>query len=70
MKKRWISLILALIMVVSLLGPLPAIAEEVPDMRVSEAFLGILKQMEGFDAQPYWDYGQYSIGYGIIKQAT
>ena len=64
MKKRWISLILAMIMVVSLLGSMPVIAEEVPDMTVSEAFLGILKQMEGFYAQPYWDYGQYSIGYG------
>lgn len=64
MKKRWISLILAMIMVVSLLGSIPVIAEEVPDMTVSEAFLGILKQMEGFYAQPYWDYGQYSIGYG------
>ena len=64
MKKRWISLILAIIMAASLLGSVPVTAEEIPDMHVSEAFLGVLKKMEGFYAQPYWDYGQYSIGYG------
>ena len=64
MKKRWIGLILAIIMVVSLSGILAATASEIPDMHVSESFLGVLKKMEGFYPQPYWDYGQYSIGYG------
>lgn len=64
MKKRWISLILAIIMTLSLLPVIPATAVEAPDMHVSEAFLGVLKKMEGFYSKPYWDYAQYSIGYG------
>lgn len=64
MKKRWISLILAVIMIVSLLGTVPALAEEIPDMKISDKFLEVLKQMEGFYPYPQWDYAQWTVGYG------
>ena len=33
-------------------------------MHVSDELLGVLKQLEGFSPHAYWDYSQYSIGYG------
>ncbi len=45
------------------------IRADVQEMRVSAAFVEILKVMEAgvsptFPMYPYWDYAQYSIGYG------
>lgn len=34
------------------------------DMKVSAQLLNVLKQLEGFNPHAYWDYKQYSIGYG------
>lgn len=31
---------------------------------VSQQMLEVLKQLEGFVAKPYWDYKQWSVGYG------
>ena len=39
-------------------------AAETQTMKSSEQMIEVLKKMEGFSAYPYWDYGQYSIGYG------
>mgnify|MGYP003291710760 CR=1 FL=1 len=33
-------------------------------MHISDAMLEVLKQLEGFSPHAYWDYSQYSIGYG------
>ncbi len=33
-------------------------------MKVSDEMLRVLKQLEGFNPHAYWDYKQYSIGYG------
>lgn len=33
-------------------------------MKVSDELLRVLKQLEGFEPYAYWDYKQYSIGYG------
>ncbi len=33
-------------------------------MVVSQALLDMLKTMEGFYSKPYWDYSQWTIGYG------
>ena len=34
------------------------------NMRTSESCIQFIKQYEGFKRYAYWDYGQYSIGYG------
>ena len=33
-------------------------------MHISDEMLNVLKQLEGFSPHAYWDYSQYSIGYG------
>ena len=38
--------------------------DEAPQMTVSEAGIGFIKEMEGFSPYRVWDYSQYSIGYG------
>ena len=64
MRKRLICIALAFVLV---LGILPAMtlvgrAESVTEM--SQEGIDLLKQFEGFRAKPYWDYTQYSVGYG------
>lgn len=46
-------------------------AEVVPDkyidpdtVRPSQQMIDMIKSMEGFAEKPYWDYAQYSVGYG------
>lgn len=64
MKKRWIGMILAVIMTVSLFSGVSFATEEIPDMKVSDQFYEVLKEMEGFYPYPKWDYAQYTVGYG------
>ena len=45
----------------------PGEEPEVPGdgkMHISDEMLNVLKQLEGFSPHAYWDYSQYSIGYG------
>lgn len=35
-----------------------------PNLKVSESLVQFIKEQEGFSAVRYWDYGQYTIGYG------
>lgn len=71
--KRVTSLLLAVVLMVSVLlaGAVPALATEteatVPEdtrMKASDACIGILKAEEGFSKTPYWDYAQWTVGYG------
>jgi len=89
MKKRWICLILSLVLTLSMIEPALVLAEntqeEVGDstdpstqtpterepetqepelMKVSREFIELLKQMEGFHHKAYWDYSQWTIGFG------
>lgn len=63
MKKRILSFFLAAIMIFSLcaVGIPHAMAA---DMKTSENCISLIKDMEGFTAKPFYDYGQYSVGYG------
>ncbi len=38
--------------------------EGAPELRTSEEALDYIMSVEGFCEEPYWDYQQYSIGYG------
>lgn len=44
--------------------PKPVITPEVSDEAVDQGLVDFIKKMEGFRASAYWDYKQYSIGYG------
>ena len=43
---------------------LPQNAKAASNMQVSSAMVNVLKTMEGFNAKPYWDYAQWTVGYG------
>lgn len=48
-------------------GELLSADQEKPNdgkMHISDEMLDVLKQLEGFNPHAYWDYSQYSIGYG------
>ena len=70
MKKRWICLMLAVVM---LLGMIPgseihmavsAAEQRASSLKVSSQLVTVLKRMEGFIKYPVWDYSQWSVGYG------
>ena len=35
-----------------------------PELKVSESLIDFIKEQEGFSATKYWDYSQWTIGYG------
>ena len=70
MKKRLASLLLAVVIFVSFAaaGAVSASAESDESagsqLKTSEACVQMLKEFEGFNEKPYWDYAQYTVGYG------
>ena len=42
----------------------PVAAEEITPMQISEEMVKLIEQMEGFDAVPFWDYSQWTVGFG------
>lgn len=63
MKKRLISAIVVLTLLCSLL-PASAFADDLNVFSPSEEIVAFIKRHEGFRATAYWDYSQYTIGYG------
>lgn len=72
MKKRWICGLLAAALIFSLLPGMPMTVKAVEEnnattyavMTVSDELVDVLKTMEGFAARVFWDYAQYTVGYG------
>lgn len=76
MKKRFVCFVLALVMILGLM-PVAARAdssalgmrvlesgESYTEMTTSQKMVDMIKDLEGFSAEPYWDVNQWSIGYG------
>ena len=64
MKKRIISYILTVCLVLTLI-PLGAVrANAASEFKASAEMIRILKEFEGFSKHPYWDYSQWTVGYG------
>ena len=63
MIKRAICAVLCLVLCLSIGIILPLQARAV-DMKVSDACVELIKQLEGFTAIPTWDYAQWTVGYG------
>ena len=61
MKKQLICLLLAVILLFGVAAP-AVMADEV--LSISDEALRILKLEEGFSKTPYWDYAQWTVGYG------
>ena len=67
MKKRLVSLLLAVVVSFSVVmaGVFPASAEEAQTgLITSDTCIQMIKAEEGFCRTPYWDYAQYTVGYG------
>ena len=65
MKKRFVSLFMAVIIAIGAVAAcaVSASAEEAR-LKTSAECVEILKAEEGFCLKPYWDYAQYTVGYG------
>ena len=62
--KRISSFLLAIVLFAGLVLTGAPTAHAASAMTVSDALIEIIKKEEGFAAKPYWDYGQYTVGYG------
>ena len=64
MKKRILSIALTVALLITLipLGAIPARAES--NFVASQQMIDLLKKFEGFAEKPYWDYKQWTVGYG------
>ena len=62
--KRITSLLLAIVLFAGLVLIGAPTAHAASEMVTSDALVEILKKEEGFSAKPYWDYAQYTVGYG------
>ena len=67
--KRLMSLVLSLALLAGMLmvGAAPASAATV--LEPSEDMIALLKTLEGFNRYPYWDYSQWTVGYGTACPA-
>ena len=64
MKKRILSIILAVVLLIALI-PVSAIpVSAASDFKASQEMIDLLKRFEGFSLRPYWDYSQWTVGYG------
>ncbi len=63
--KKYITAVLALLLLTTLLAPLSGPAEAA-SMTCSEAVIEFIKEYEGFRSYVYWDGGNAYIGYGTM----
>jgi hypothetical protein len=64
MMKRLFGAFLVLALVVSFVALFAFDAHAVSNMKASNACIELIKDMEGFYAIPYWDYSQWTVGFG------
>lgn len=64
MKKRLLCGVLAAIMLLSMVSGIGIQVSAASSLSASEDCIAVLKNLEGFVAKPYYDNGQYSVGYG------
>lgn len=61
MKKRITGLMLAVVILISMMSVGVSADER---MTTSDEAVAMLKAEEGFSSKPYWDYAQWTVGYG------
>ena len=62
--KRVTSFLLAIVLLAGFVMVGSPAVSAASAMTVSDAMIAMLKQEEGFSSKPYWDYAQYTVGYG------
>ena len=62
--KRMISLLLSMVLLLGTVavGTVPASAKS--EFIISDTCVQMIKDMEGFDKYPRWDYSQWTVGHG------
>lgn len=63
-KKRIVSLVLAVVIALSAVWVSPLHVSAESEFVTSEECVALIKDEEGFVRKPYWDYSQYTVGYG------
>lgn len=69
MMKRVLSVAIAAVLLVGLFCAFPVAATATSGMEISKACTDTIKRMEGFYAIPYWDYSQWTVGFGTTCPA-
>ena len=70
MQKKVLSFLLAGLLVLSLcIVGIPHVSAA-QNMQASDACVDLIKSFEGFEPYVFWDYSQYSIGYGSFCSYT
>ncbi len=64
MKKRLFGMMLAVALMITVLPWLALDANAESQMLASEECVTMIQTLEGFQAIPYWDYAQWTVGYG------
>lgn len=64
MSKRILAAIMAIVILLSLISMCVISASAESGMHMSADAINILKAEEGFSQKPYWDYAQWTVGYG------
>ncbi len=64
MMKRLFGAVLAVALVISFFALFVSHAYAASDMKASNECIEMLKETEGFRAIPYWDYSQWTVGFG------
>ena len=67
--KRLMSLVLSLALLAGMLMVGAAPASAATALEPSEDMIALLKTLEGFNRYPYWDYSQWTVGYGTACPA-
>ena len=62
MKKFFAGAIMAAVILFTLIAAAPEVSAS--EMKVSADAIAVLKVDEGFSRTPYWDYAQWTVGYG------
>ena len=69
MMKRVLSVAIAAVLLFGLFCAFPVAANATSGMAISQECTDTIKRMEGFYAIPYWDYSQWTVGFGTTCPA-
>lgn len=64
MKKHWICALMAAVLIAGLFSGAAPRSRAAEAMTTSQQMIDVLKKMEGFARRAYWDYSQWTVGYG------
>ena len=69
MMKRVLSVAIVAVLLFGLFCAFPVAAKATSGMGISKECTDTIKRMEGFYAIPYWDYSQWTVGFGTTCPA-